>query len=1097
MDSHTFQSHRKPAELFLAILGVLAFIAIPVWATPLDDYIAAADASFAWSLANTIAGTGYTDYVLDLKSQSWDPDPPSGVDRTLWEHALIITVPDTVSHTTGMLFIGGGSNPANLSGANDAFLAAMAVRSETVIAQLKQVPNQPLTFANDPLVEPRTEDEQIAYAWRQFLDLGANDADAIWLSRLPMTKSAVRAMDAVTAFCASPAGGSITVNQYVVSGGSKRGWTTWTTAAVDGRVVAIAPLVIDLLNVERSFVHHFQALGRYAPAVHDYVDNGILEFGGTPEYARLHEIVEPYSYRDRLTMPKYIVNSTQDQFFLPDSSQFYQHRLQGETRIRYVQNNDHSLGRTADAIADLEAWYTMILNSVARPEISWVKRHDGQIEIDVLSGTPSSVLIWEATNATERNFNWDEVGSTGIYSSSILSESSPGKYETSVALPATGYKAFFVEFTFPSGGTFPFRITTEVSVIPDVLPFGPQYTMGTATDLLDAAYYAGEAVDGSNVAGRWGFFGRASNAGTQVAFWAVNIDTSQPAIFVVDVGDTSSWRRITPDFVSAPDAPIYWTPDDSALFVGDSKIVVPPVGQMGTITTPLIHGFGLDDTSMTALNSDNWAFARAAGEVIALPIHPNGDEDAGRQPIYVTNLVGAGIDADWPSVAPDGTALSFADYDGIGALGVQPDLGDVYSIENLESILAAPKIPSTDISSLAPTSVEEETVIKIRTAESENFAHTSAYSQDKSLVFFNEDWNNVFADADYFATFVLSDFDIMVAGADGFEADVRLQEPGNQAAVAPTHGGTRFVFVRDVASVPHLFITTFEVSLPIAGTQIGNNDLTTVAPQSARDGSGTEIKVLTGTTVDFPAAANQEINIMTPTNPVTAPELPAGIDGIPVVRDLGPDGTTFSPAAEVTIQYADAEVAGMDEPNLKVFKFNPGSGIYDQEITTITGRDLDANTISFTLTSFSTYGIGGVALSSIDTDGDGLPDATDPDDDNDGIPDASDPFPLDTDNDGMDNDVDPDDDNDGIPDGSDAFPLDTDNDGLDNAADSDDDNDGVLDQIEIVFGTDPLDALDTPSVPLGGAITLILLTTLFAGIGLARLRRSRQVVMRQ
>ena len=1092
MHRYVFNSQTLMGRQAAILFGVFMLVSLSAFATPLDDYIAAPDASFSWSLANTVAGTGYTDYILDLKSQTWDPDPPAGVNRTLWEHALIVTVPDTVSHSTGMLFIGGSSNPANLSSPNDAFLAAIAVRSQSVVAQLKQVPNQPLTFANDPTSATRTEDEQIAYAWRQFLDAGGGDDDAIWLSRLPMTKSAVRAMDAVTAFCATPTGGSLTVNQFVVSGGSKRGWTTWTTAAVDARVVALAPLVIDLLNVERSFEHHFQVLGRFAPAVGDYVDNGIMEFQGTPEYTRLQEIVEPYAYRDRLTMPKYIVNSTQDQFFLPDSSPFYQDRLKGETRFRYVQNNDHSLARTADAVADLEGWYTMFLNGVARPDISWVKRHDGQIEIEVLSGTPSSVLVWSATNATERNFNWDEVGSTGIYSSAALSESSPGKYVTNEALPGAGFKAFFVEFTFPSGGTFPFRITTEVSVIPDILPFGPKYTLGTATELLDAAFYAGEASDGSNVAGRWGFFGRASNAGTQVAFWAVNANTFQPSIFVVDIGDPASWRRITNDFASTPNAPIYWTPDDSALFVGNMKIEVPTIGQLGTITTPTNHGVGLNDTSMTARNSDNWAFALSNDEVIALPILPNGDEDSSRDPIIVTDFAASGIEPDWPSVSPDGTALSIADFRGGGALGVAPDFGDVYSIQNLEAILAAPKVGATDVSSLAPSSADDDNVIKIRAAESENFAHTPAYSQDKSLVFFNEDWNNVFSDTDYFETFALSDFDIMVANADGFEADIRLQETGNQGAVAPTRGGTRFVFIRDVSSVPHLFISTFEVSLPIAGTALPNNDVLTVAKQFASDASGTEIEIPTGTTIDFPNGVDQEIGIMTPIDPVTAIELPAGVDGIPVVRDFGPDGTTFSPAVNVTVSYTDAEVAGMDEATLRIFRFNPGSGVFDQEITTITGRDLDANTISFTLNSFSTYGVGGVAASPTDTDGDGIPDATDPDDDNDGIPDASDPFPLDTDNDGLNNDVDPDDDNDGIDDGLDAFPLDTDNDGLGNDIDQDDDNDGVYDTIEIVFGTDPLNAADTPSLPQGGVIAWSLIAGLLSLVGIIGLRRTRQ-----
>lgn len=37
------------------------------------------------------------------------------------------------------------------------------------------------------------------------------------------------------------------LKNFVVGGASKRGWTTWTTAAVDDRVVAIVPVVIDLL----------------------------------------------------------------------------------------------------------------------------------------------------------------------------------------------------------------------------------------------------------------------------------------------------------------------------------------------------------------------------------------------------------------------------------------------------------------------------------------------------------------------------------------------------------------------------------------------------------------------------------------------------------------------------------------------------------------------------------------------------------------------------------------------------------------------------------------------------------------------------------
>ena len=45
--------------------------------------------------------------------------------------------------------------------------------------------------------------------------------------------------------------------------------------------------------------------------------------GGHAEFAALIRIEDPYSYRYRLTMPKFIVNAAGDQYFLPDSSQFY------------------------------------------------------------------------------------------------------------------------------------------------------------------------------------------------------------------------------------------------------------------------------------------------------------------------------------------------------------------------------------------------------------------------------------------------------------------------------------------------------------------------------------------------------------------------------------------------------------------------------------------------------------------------------------------------------------------------------------------------------------------------------------------------------
>jgi PhoPQ-activated pathogenicity-related protein len=115
-------------------------------------------------------------------------------------------------------------------------LASIATTTNSVVSELRDVPNQPLRFAGDPY-GPREEDEIIAYTWRKFIDTG----DATWPLRLPMTKATVRAMDTETSFLGTVEPSRVQLDDFVVAGESKRGWTTWRTAAVDRRVVAIVP----------------------------------------------------------------------------------------------------------------------------------------------------------------------------------------------------------------------------------------------------------------------------------------------------------------------------------------------------------------------------------------------------------------------------------------------------------------------------------------------------------------------------------------------------------------------------------------------------------------------------------------------------------------------------------------------------------------------------------------------------------------------------------------------------------------------------------------------------------------------------------------
>ena len=122
------------------------------------------------------------------------------MDRPPWKHWLTVIVPEQVATGTALLIVGGGSNDRKPPARANPLLAMGAVTTRSVIAELRMVPNQPLTFVGE--TEKRSEDAIIAYSWDKYLRTG----DEAWPLRLPMTKSVVRAMDTVTAFCRSAAG---------------------------------------------------------------------------------------------------------------------------------------------------------------------------------------------------------------------------------------------------------------------------------------------------------------------------------------------------------------------------------------------------------------------------------------------------------------------------------------------------------------------------------------------------------------------------------------------------------------------------------------------------------------------------------------------------------------------------------------------------------------------------------------------------------------------------------------------------------------------------------------------------------------------------
>ena len=158
-----------------------------------------------------------------------------------------------------------------------------------------------------------------------------------------------------------------------------------------------------------------------------------------------------------------------DQFFLPDSSQFYFNDLPGEKYLRYVPNVGHSL-KGSDAWETLFAYYAMLLADKPRPTFAWKANGDETLVVTP-TDKPAEVRLWQATNPKARDFRKDTLGP--VWTSEVLQANAAGEFVGTVPKPAEGWTAFMVELTYPTPAKVPLKFTTDVHVTPTTLPFPP------------------------------------------------------------------------------------------------------------------------------------------------------------------------------------------------------------------------------------------------------------------------------------------------------------------------------------------------------------------------------------------------------------------------------------------------------------------------------------------------------------------------------------------------------------------------------------------------------------------------------------------------
>lgn len=406
-------------------------------ATALESYLKNGDQSFKWEVKDTYTYGDITAYEVMLTSQKWR--------EHLWKHQLTVMVPKEVNQDGALLFITGGSlkeGEPRWNGREDGFNRAMstlATKNKAIVAVLRQTPNQ-------PLYDNLTEDALISYTLHQF----KKDGDYSWPLLFPMTKSAVRAMDAVQELAKQTLHKD--VNRFVVSGASKRGWTTWLTGASDKRVAAIAPMVIDVLNMPVNLDYQMKVWNKYSEQIEDYVKIGIPQTVHSKEGAAINQMIDPYSYRKKLTMPKMLIMGTNDEYWTVDAVKHYIGQIPGENRIHYVPNVGHDLGDKRQALEALNAFFGTTLNRQPYPACQWTvttTKTGVNLTVKATADLLEDAVIWSA-NSTDMVFQDDK------WEGKSLGVKNKGTVTLTDLYPASGFRAFYVDLKYksPTGGTY-------------------------------------------------------------------------------------------------------------------------------------------------------------------------------------------------------------------------------------------------------------------------------------------------------------------------------------------------------------------------------------------------------------------------------------------------------------------------------------------------------------------------------------------------------------------------------------------------------------------------------------------------------------------
>jgi PhoPQ-activated pathogenicity-related protein len=291
--------------------------------------------------------------------------------------------------------------------------------------------------------------------------------------------------------------GVVVPQKFVIAGAYKRGWTAWTTAAVDNeRVVGAIPIVMDILNIHQNFHHHYRSLAGWSFVLKDYYELNITRYVDHPNLLLMGQIIDPYNYFDRYRNMKLLqIQASGDELLLPDNEDAFWKQLQvatGGSYLRRLANADQSCaGHEVSLFFTMRSFYLSIYENRTLPSFKWTKTSNnthGYIRATVdfsVGPKPSDAFGYRARTLNNRKRDFRLM---------IVDPADPGKkivnpviwlttpivieeqtatttvYSLTIENPMSGWEGFYIQVNFPGPDGTVLELTTETQIVPDTYP---------------------------------------------------------------------------------------------------------------------------------------------------------------------------------------------------------------------------------------------------------------------------------------------------------------------------------------------------------------------------------------------------------------------------------------------------------------------------------------------------------------------------------------------------------------------------------------------------------------------------------------------------